>query len=101
MSEEQSWDITPREYNAHKQVHDSVVRRWAISAAMYANAHRGEFTEAFEPDHFMGLKKRKDTGRNAATETVSKWNASMENLRLSKILPGGPIPEGLPIWAMP
>ncbi len=89
LSEERSWELTPREFHALQDVHTTALYRWAMQQASFYNAHfRGKGEPAYEPEHFLGTKTRK------VMSVKEKLEVQRVNLALEKITE-----DDVPDWA--
>ncbi len=98
MPEQRSWELTPREYKALCDVYDSDMQRWALSQAMFANAHFKKLEdEAFTADDFLGRGNRHERSVKAQED---KRAVAFANAQLARIQANTPIDEDLiPDWA--
>lgn len=87
------WSISAREYVALRDVHTTIIQRWALEQAMFANAHfRGKDDAAYEPIDFMGGGDRESRTRKAQRDA---FEVAKMNFELNKITKGSPTPTGL------
>jgi hypothetical protein len=56
LTTEQSWELTPREFDALKRVYDAHMVRWAQERADFRNAHF-KMDHPCEPDEFFAYQK--------------------------------------------
>lgn len=89
--------MTPRELKALSDVHSTVLSRWAVERAMFANAHfRGKGETAFTTEDFLGTGNRV---QRAAEEAGEQMRVMQANAALARILPGAPPTDDIPSWA--
>jgi len=104
LTSEQSWALTPREFQALEGVYLKHLERWGIERAQFANAHfRKNDGTLFDIDDFVSIPGRGE--RRAAAQRVrreSNQRMLREALvaRQRRLMAAHQFPEeDLPVWA--
>lgn len=102
MSSRQSWELTPREFDALNRVRNDYLKLWAIERAEFRNAHHlfGEEGVGWTPDDVLGIGDR----AARAKEKIQRDGAFMAmQAGLAKLKQGvraEDVPDDiLPSWA--
>ena len=73
------------------------MQRWAVSQAMFANAHfKKPEDEPFTADDFLGRGNRQERSIKAAQDKLAVISA---NAQLARIKAGTPADDEIPDWA--